>query len=372
MATEHIELQAVFEKTLPQKDLYRRALISKVPAAVVRFIEYWVDLNDFGNLAILETSSSLNLINFNAKTNATFDKLSCIVNLKRLNDIRFVNKFLESANEKLRPGGYFIGCVETSKQREQRLMAKYKQPFNRAYLFVDYLAKRVWPKLPYLKSLYFKLTAGRNRVISEMETYGRLYSCGFRLLATLNADNCLYFVAEKIDKPDYNNEASYGPLIKLRRIGKGGKIIKVYKLRTMAPYSEYIQQFVYERYGLQKGGKMNNDPRVSKMGHFLRKFWLDEIPMLWNLLKGDLKIIGVRPVSAHYLSLYPAEFISYRAKFKPGLIPPFYADLPKSFEEIVASEDRYLKAYEHYGFLTDIKYLFKAIYNILIKRARSN
>jgi lipopolysaccharide/colanic/teichoic acid biosynthesis glycosyltransferase len=366
------EPQVVLPPTRPQKELYRRALIARVPANVLRLIEYWVDLNDFRNLAILETSSPLNLINFATDAAQTDEVLSCVVNLKRLNDIRFVNKFLESANEKLRIGGYFIGCVETARQREQRLLAKYVRPLNHIYLFFDYLAKRVWPKLPYLKSWYFKLTNGRNRVISEMETYGRLYSCGFRLLETVEADSKLYFVAEKNGEPAYNTEASYGPIIKLPRVGKGGKTIKVYKLRTMAPYSEYIQQFVYERYGLQAGGKMKNDPRVSALGRFLRKCWLDEVPMLLNLLKGDLKIVGVRPVSAHYLSLYPEAFVTYRQQFKPGLIPPFYADLPKTFEEIVASEDRYLSAYERYGFFTDIKYFFLAFYNIIIKKARSN
>ncbi|MFN7120125.1 MAG: sugar transferase, partial [Saprospiraceae bacterium] len=331
-----------------------------------------VDLNDFQNLVILETSSPLNFINFANGENNAPEKISCIINLKRVNDIRFINKFFESANDKLRKGGYFIGCVETARQREERLLAKYPRPFNYAYNVVDYLAKRVWPKLPYLKQLYFKLTAGRNRVISEMETYGRLYSCGFHLLDTLEAGGKLYFVAQKIGKPDYNNEASYGPFIKLKRTGKDGKLIKVRKIRTMAPYSEYIQQFIYERYGLQEGGKLNNDPRVSKLGSFMRKYWLDELPMLINLLNGDLKLFGVRPLSQHYLSLYPSEFVEYRKRFKPGLIPPFYADMPKTFEEIVASEARYLQAYERGGMWTDIKYLYKSLYNIFIKKARSH
>jgi len=372
MAILHTESQVVYRQAPPQKNLYRRALLARVSAATVRFIEYWVNLNDFRNLVILETSSPINLINFTHGDHGTKEKIGCVINLKRLNDIRFINKFLESINEKLRNGGYFIGCVETSKQREERLMKKYASPFNRIYTIFDYLAKRVWPKLPYFKKLYFKLTAGRNRVISEMETYGRLYSCGFRLMATLNSDGKLYFVAEKIGQPDYNNEATYGPLIKLKRLGKNGKPIKVRKIRTMAPYSEYIQKFVYERYGLQSGGKMSNDPRISPLGRFMRKYWIDELPMLVNLLRGDLKIIGVRPLSEHYLSLYPPAFADYRKRFKPGLVPPFYADMPKTLEEIVASEERYLKAYERNGLIADMQYCYKIFYNIIIKKARSN
>ena len=59
-------------------------------------------------------------------------------------------------------------------------------------------------------------------------------------------------------------------------------------------------------------------------------------------------------------------------KTKPGLIPPFYADMPKTLEEIMASEMRYLEAYEKHPFRTDIRYFFKAMWNILFKGARSN
>ncbi len=88
------------------------------------------------------------------------------------------------------------------------------------------------------------------------------------------------------------------------------------------PYSEYIQQFVYEKNRLEKGGKFKDDFRVTTLGKFLRKFWLDELPMLINVLKGDIKIVGVRPLSSHYYNLYSEELKQYRIKFKPGLIPP--------------------------------------------------
>ncbi len=353
-------------------NLYRKVLYNEVPDQVVDFIESTVDLDNLADMVIVQTSSPINLINLVSCRGYDESGVGCIINLKQLNDIRFINKFLESANEHMRPGGMLIGCVETARQRQERIMAKFPWPLNKIYYFFDFWVKRVWPKMPYLKRLYFLLTAGHNRVISEMETYGRLYSCGYRLVKTFQAEGKLYFVAEKTGEPDYNNEASYGPLIKLRRVGKNGKVFRVFKFRTMYPYSEYLQQFVYEQYGLQSGGKMKEDPRVNTLGRFLRKFWLDEVPMLANLLRGDLKIVGVRPLSRHYMSLYPQDFQEYRKQFKPGLIPPFYADLPKTLEEIVASEARYLQASERNPFWTDVKYLFKAAYNILIKRARSN
>ena len=85
-----------------------------------------------------------------------------------------------------------------------------------------------------------------------------------------------------------------------------------------------------------------------------------------------MKIIGVRPLSSHYFNLYSEELKQKRIKFKPGLIPPFYADMPKSLEEIMASEMKYLEAFEKHPYLTDIRYFFKAWTNILIKKARSS
>ena len=157
----------------------------------------------------------------------------------------------------------------------------------------------------------------------------------------------------------------------MRRHGKNGRIIHVYKMRTMHAYSEFIQQYVYEQNSLADGGKLKDDFRVSTLGKFFRKYWVDEIPMIINLLRGDLKIVGVRPLSAHYLSLYTPELRAKRLQHKPGLLPPFYADLPKTLEEIMASEMNYLTAYEKYGWMTDIRYFFKASFNIIIKSARS-
>jgi lipopolysaccharide/colanic/teichoic acid biosynthesis glycosyltransferase len=104
----------------------------------------------------------------------------------------------------------------------------------------------------------------------------------------------------------------------------------------------------------------------------MRKCWLDELPMVINLLKGDMKLVGVRPLSRQYFGLYPPELQELRTRFKPGLIPPFYVDLPKTQEEIFDSERRYLEAYEKHPFATDLKYFFLVIYTIVFKRARSN
>jgi len=140
----------------------------------------------------------------------------------------------------------------------------------------------------------------------------------------------------------------------------------------MHPYAEYLQSYIFEKHNLQDGGKFKDDFRVTTLGRFMRKFWIDELPMFVNVLRGDLKIVGVRPLSKHYFNLYTKELQEKRIKFKPGLIPPFYVDNPKTLEEIMASEMKYLEAYEKHPLLTDMKYFFKAFYNIVFKRYRSN
>ncbi|WP_146066568.1 sugar transferase, partial [Candidatus Venteria ishoeyi] len=173
-------------------------------------------------------------------------------------------------------------------------------------------------------------------------------------------------------EPAFDHKATYGPLIRLRRVGKDGKLFNVFKMRTMHPYSEYLQEYVHNLNNLQEGGKFKDDFRISSTGKLMRKLWLDELPMIINLLKGDMKLVGVRPLSQHYFSLFTKELQEKRTNYKPGLVPPFYADMPKTLEEIMDTEMKYLLAYEKHPFRTDWKYFWKAFYNIVFRRARSN
>jgi lipopolysaccharide/colanic/teichoic acid biosynthesis glycosyltransferase len=185
-------------------------------------------------------------------------------------------------------------------------------------------------------------------------------------------DGRLYFAVRKVTEPHYPENPTYGPFVRLRRYGKGGKMIGVYKMRTMHAYSEYLQEYVYQKNALQEGGKFAGDFRVTPSGRFMRRFWLDELPMLFNLLNGDMKLVGVRPLSKHYFNLYTEELKQKRLKYRPGLVPPFYVDMPKTLDEIMDSESRYLDAYARNPVLTDIRYFFMAFWNIVFRRARSN
>jgi hypothetical protein len=295
-----------------------------------------------------------------------------IVNIHRINDIRWVNKYFEAINAKLNNGGLLIGSVETYRQRKIRILSKYNPVIEYPAYWIDFLVKRVFPKLKLTQWLYFVLTRGHNRAISRAEAFGRLYSCGFEFVSEKEIENVMYFVFKKVSSPKYDTEPTYGPFVKLKRIGKNGKEINVRKFRTMYAYSEYLQGLVYEYNDLASGGKFKDDFRVTNWGKFMRKFWIDEYPMLWNVLKGELKIVGVRPLSKHYYNLYDEDLKKMRVKVKPGLVPPYYVDMPKTLEEIQDSERRYLEAYEKNPWKTQWKYFGKAMYNILIKRARSS
>jgi len=299
------------------------------------------------------------------------DGASAIVNLHRVNDVRRLNKFFEAAHKKLVNGGHFILCLETLSQRRKRILSKYPRPISAPYFLVNFTLKRLMPKLPLTKQLYFGITKGRNRLLSRAETLGRLYSCGFEVLELKHIDHLLFVVARKVKPPACDPDPSYGPVFKMKRVGFRGKPIHVYKIRTMYPYSEYLQQYVYESNALKKTGKLNDDFRVTTWGRIFRRYWIDELPMLINLFAGDLKLVGVRPLSHHYESLYPESLRERRRKVIPGLVPPFYADLPKTFEEILKSEEKYLQEYEKSPLLTDLRYLRKAARNILIRGARS-
>lgn len=300
------------------------------------------------------------------------EKLKLIIREERINDIRYLNKYFENVNACLKDEGIFKGNVETYTVRRKRILNKYPLPLNGIYLFFDTLLVRISPKLLITKNLYFYITKGKGRVLSKAETYGRLYSCGFEIIDEEYKNDRIFFTFKKVKEPLYDMNPSYGFLIKLKRVGKNRKLIYVYKLRTMRPFSEYLQEYVFQKNNLKEGGKIKDDFRISPEGRFLRKFWLDEIPMIFNLLKGEMKLFGIRPLSKHYFSLYDKDLQEKRIKVKPGFIPPFYVDLPKNLDEIMASERKYLDLYAKSPFWTDFKYLFLSLYNVFFKGARSS
>lgn len=346
------------------KETIHELIINEAGEEQFNFINKYADLSN-GDTFLAATNTRFNI------EKLPRNKFRNIVNLKRINDVRWINKFFEAINSKIEPEGYYINSVETYSTRKQRVLRRFPRPFNWIHYTIDVFLTRVFPKVPFTKRIYFFITKGHGRVLSRAETFGRLYSCGFEIVDEKFIGDELFFVARKINEPVFDTNPTYGPIIRLKRYGKDGKLFNVYKLRTMHAYSEYLQEYVYKHNDLQEGGKFKDDFRITTEGRFFRKFWIDELPMFVNVFKGNMKIVGVRPLSRHYFSLYSEELRNKRIKHTPGLIPPFYVDMPKTLDEIMDSEMRYLEAYEKNPIRTDISYFFKAFYNIFIKRARS-
>ena len=334
----------------------------KIPNFLHDRIKKYID-KETHKLLMVKTTNSFNIKKLN--------QLDILINLEKTNNIVHINSFHEVVNETVKDGGIYCSCAETNEQRKTRKWKKHIFFISPFILFIDFIYKRVIPKLPIAKNMYFALTRGHNRVMTITEIIGRLASCGFDVLDVVDHENLSYIISKKIRTPYYDMYPSYGPIFKMRRIGFKGEFISVYKFRTMSPYSEYVQSKIIAENKLDKTGKIKNDFRITYYGQFLRKYWIDEFPMIINWIKRELKIVGVRPLSEDNFSRYPADLQELRIKTKPGLVPPYYVDLPITFEEICNSERKYLIKYFKNPIKTDFNYFFKAAWNILIKRKRS-
>jgi lipopolysaccharide/colanic/teichoic acid biosynthesis glycosyltransferase len=294
------------------------------------------------------------------------------VNLHILNEQNQLNNYLLDVRKTLVRGGVFVGALHPNHYRYHRFLKKYPLSIGKTFYAFDFIWNRVFPKLQITRKIYFTFSKGKNRDISLAEGLGRLVYSGFRILDLVVVNEVVYFAAVKDKDSIPEKKLFYSLIFKMQRIGQDGKTIYVYKLRTMHAFSEYIQDYVYKLNGSGNGDKIIDDFRVATWGKFLRKYWLDELPMLLNLLKGDLKLVGIRPLSHCKFNLYPPDLQKLRLAAKPGLVPPFYKDLPKNFDELMESERKYLLAYNRNPIKTDIKYFFRCFYNILIKQARSS
>lgn len=342
-----------------------RLVQEQVGREAVEFLSKYVNIES-PETFVVATTTRFNILKI------PLEQYKTIVNLSKLNDIRWINKFLESVNSKLPIGGIYAGRVEPKVNRKKRILNILPPPFNWIHYTFDFLHKRVAPKVKWTKRIYFYLSKGKSRVLTRAETLGRLVSCGFEILCYKDINNYTWFVVKKTGEPHYDPNPSYGPIFKMRRVGKGGKIIQVYKFRTMHPYAEYLQDYVLKINGYSEIGKPAADFRMTTWGKFMRKYWLDELPQLINVLKGEMRLVGIRPLSKRFLSEYPDAIKKMRLKHKPGCIPPYVALLKQDVEEYIESERIYLLEKEKHPYTTDFKYFFKAIYNILTNKIRSS
>lgn len=144
-----------------------------------------------------------------------------------------------------------------------------------------------------------------------------------------------------------------GPAVyKQERVGKGGKCFYLYKLRSMRTDAE--------KFGAQWAEK--DDPRITKIGKFIRKTRIDEIPQLFNILKGDMGIIGPRPERPMFTVQFDEEIPGFinRLSVKPGLTG--WAQVNGGYEATPAEKlEDDLYYIKNRSFLLDMKIIFKTV-----------
>jgi lipopolysaccharide/colanic/teichoic acid biosynthesis glycosyltransferase len=319
---------------------------------------------DRSSLSLLSTTSTESI---NIQTNN-----SVLVNFHRCNDQRRLNKYLIACHRSLDDGGILVGYFEPLEIVTRNLRKKLPRILFHLITPFHFVFHRIFPKMKFLNFLYFHITRGKNRVISKAEMFGRLSYCGFDIISEIPLDGMIAFIAQRTKTISSELKPSFKAIVSLKRVGFNGETIDIYKVRTMHPYSEFLQKYVYDSLSLDDSGKFNNDFRLTSWGKVFRKMWIDELPQLYNWIRGDVKLVGVRALSYHYFSLYPDHIKQLRIRSKPGLVPPYYVDLPQNFDEIIESEEKYLNSYLKRPIYTDVTYFFLAFRNIVLRGARSH
>jgi len=152
-------------------------------------------------------------------------------------------------------------------------------------------------------------------------------------------------------------------------LGKDGTPIKVFKFRTMTREADKDLSKVLAN-GLDNFGKPIDDNRITELGKMLRKYWLDELPQVYNVAKGEMSLVGIRPRREIDWQEFPEKHRKRALKYKPGFMGTPYAKKTNNFNDMVQSESEYLDERELHPITTQLKYFFLICYNILFRGAR--
>lgn len=289
-----------------------------------------------------------------------------------LNKLFFLRNHLISINNSLLEGEYYFGHIKTLENwRDDRPKIR-KGAYGFCLRLFYFVVLRVLPRLRFVYIFNSHFFSQNFRLISKAEIIGRFLYSGFDILIIEKINDRYFFLVKKITLSN-TKSVSVGPIFKMKRVGKNGRLFNVFKLRTMHPYSEFMQQYMIENYGYSLTGKLNNDFRMTNWARIFRKYWLDELPQLFNLLVGNMSLVGVRPVTEVYFQKIPIKHQIDRIMFKPGCIPPYLAlGYGSDKENVLKAEMIYLKLKKKKPLKTDFVFLMKALYSILFLKRRSN
>ena len=195
----------------------------------------------------------------------------------------------------------------------------------------------------------------------------RLFDLILTVFGTLLISPLLVYIAYKIHKEDP------GPIIfSHTRIGKGGKEFSCYKFRTMVVNSneileKHLSQNPAAKAEWESNFKLKDDPRITPIGEFLRKSSLDELPQILNVLKGEMSLVGPRPVVREELDKYYCEATKEYCSVRPGITGVWQVSGRNdvSYAERVAMDVEYVRTQNLW---MDIVILYKTIDVVLNKK----
>lgn len=156
--------------------------------------------------------------------------------------------------------------------------------------------------------------------------------------------------------------SSKGPVFfSQKRVGKNGKAFEMYKFRSMVVNAEELKEKLAAQNEMSGPMfKMKDDPRVTKVGKFIRKTSLDELPQLWNVIKGDMSLVGPRPSLPKEVAQFE-EWMYKRLSVKPGLTCYWQVSGRNNidFEDWMKLDCRYV---DERNLWIDIKLIFKTVF----------
>lgn len=172
-------------------------------------------------------------------------------------------------------------------------------------------------------------------------------------------------IAIKMDSP--------GPVFyKQSRVGTNGRIFKLYKFRSMFINADELRKELEARNEVEGGlmFKIKDDPRITKVGRFIRKASIDELPQFLNVLKGDMSLVGTRPPTVDEVSRYE-NYHRRRISIKPGITGMWQVSgrsAITNFSEVVSLDIKYI---EQWSVWLDFKIMFKTVFVVLARKGAS-
>jgi lipopolysaccharide/colanic/teichoic acid biosynthesis glycosyltransferase len=211
------------------------------------------------------------------------------------------------------------------------------------------------------------LGAGEYLLTHESVPVGEIQLAVKRLMDLVGGSIGLVFcgIAYALFSHQIKRETQGSVIFRQARVGRNGRLFTLYKFRTMLVTAEKQQEELL-KHNEMKGHmfKIRHDPRITPLGKVLRKLYIDELPQFWNVLKGEMSIVGTRPPTQSEVACYEPHH-QRRLSTKPGvtgLWQLYGTDEVSDFEDVVQLDCKYI---DTWSIWQDCRIIFRTIYRVL-------